>query len=50
MFGRVIWDKLPKYIFGNFEIARENEGNFKIFINHEGDCPKMARTKHVVTG
>ena len=37
MFGRAIWDKLPEYIFENFEIARLNEGNFKLFKNHEGD-------------
>ena len=37
MFGRVILDKLPKYIFENFEIARESETNFKILKNHEGD-------------
>ena len=37
MFGRAIWDKLPEYIFENFEIARLNEDNFKLFKNHEGD-------------
>ena len=37
MFARAIWDKLPEYIFENFEIARLNEGNFKLFKNHEGD-------------
>ena len=37
MFGRAILHKLPECIFENFEIVRENEGNFKIFKNHEGD-------------
>ena len=37
MFARAIWDKLSEYIFENFEIARLNEGNFKLFKNHEGD-------------
>ena len=29
MFGRVIWDKLPEYIFENFIINRVKEGNYK---------------------
>ena len=39
MFGIAIWDKIPKCIFENFEIAWVNvkEGNFKIFKNQEGD-------------
>ena len=27
MFGRGIWDKLPKYIFENFEIDRVKPGD-----------------------
>ena len=26
--SRAIWDKLPKYIFGNFEIAQVKQGQF----------------------
>ena len=36
MFGRTIWDKLPKCIFEKFEIARVK-------------LPKIAPTKHVIT-
>ena len=36
MFGRAIWDKLPECIFEKFILPRQNEGNFKIFKNHEG--------------
>ena len=42
MFGREIWDKLLECIFENFEIARLNEGNFKIFKNHEGDLSQIS--------
>ena len=31
MFGRAIWDKLPKCIFENFEIARVKRGQFQKF-------------------
>ena len=31
MFGRVILDKLPKYIFENFEIAWVKRGQFQNF-------------------
>ena len=31
MFGRAIWDKLPEYIFENFEIVRLKRGQFQIF-------------------
>ena len=37
LFGRAIWDKLPEYIFENFEIARAIQGQFRIFENPEGD-------------
>ena len=37
MFGRAIWDKLPKCIFENFEIAWVKPGQFQNFQNHEGD-------------
>ena len=41
MFGRVIWDKLPKFIFVNFGIARVKRGQLKIFFeNHESDLSK----------
>ena len=36
MFERAIWDKLPESIFLNFEVAVENETNFKIFKIHDG--------------
>ena len=31
MFGRAIWDKLPEWIFENFEIARVKRGQFQNF-------------------
>ena len=31
MFGRAIWDKLPKCMFENFEIARVKQGQFQNF-------------------
>ena len=37
LFGRAIWDKLPEYIFENFEIPRAIQGQFRIFENPEGD-------------
>ena len=42
MFGRTIWDKLPKAIFEILEILKFLK--IAIFI------PKIARTKNVVTG
>ena len=42
MFGRVTWDKLPEWIFENFE---------KIFqISRRLFIPKIARTRDVITG
>ena len=37
MFGKEIWDKLPKCILENFEIAQVKRGKFKNFKNYEGD-------------
>ena len=31
MFGRAIWDKLPKWIFEIFEIAQVKRGQFQNF-------------------
>ena len=31
MFGKVIWDKLPKHIFENVEIIRVRQGQFNNF-------------------
>ena len=31
MFGKVIWDKLPKRIFENVEIIRVRQGQFNNF-------------------
>ena len=39
MRGRAIWDKLPESIFENFEII------LRVWF-----VPKMAWTKHVITG
>ena len=51
MFSRVVWDKLPECIFENFEIARVKRGQFQNFQKSRGWLiPKIARTKHVVTG
>ena len=50
MFGRVIWDKLPECIFGNFEIAQVKRGQFQNFQESWGwFIPKIAQTKHVIT-
>ena len=35
--GGQFWDKLPEWIFENFEIARVKRGQFQIFKNHEGN-------------
>ena len=51
MLGMAIWDKIPKCIFENFEIARVifKEGNFKIFKNQEGHLSqKSHEPKHVI--
>ena len=45
IFGRAIWDKLPKCIFENSEIAREKRGQFQNFKKSRG-----LFTKHVITG
>ena len=37
MLGRAVWDKLPEFIFENFEIAR-----VKFFKNHEGDLSQKS--------
>ena len=45
IFARAIWDKLPEYIFVNFEITLVKRGQFQIFKNDEGDlCPKLPET------
>ena len=50
MFGRTIWDKLPKCIFQNSEIAQLKQ-QFQNFQKSQGwFVPKIARTKHVITG
>ena len=42
MFVRAIWDKLPECIFENLKLPERNEGNFKVFKNHEGNLsPKL---------
>ena len=51
MSGRVIWDKLSECIFENFEIALVKRGQFQKFQKSRGwFIPKIARTKHVITG
>ena len=51
MFGRAIWDKLREYICGNFEKAGVKPGKFQNFQKLGGwFIPKIARTKHVITG
>ena len=51
MFGRVIWDKLPKCIAGNSEIVSVKQGKFQNFQKSRGSfLPEIARTKHVITG
>ena len=50
MFGKTIWDKLPKCIFQNSEIAQLKQ-QFQNFQKSQGwFVPKIARTKHVITG
>ena len=36
MFGKVIWDKLPKHIFENVEIIRVRQGQFNNFQKLQG--------------
>ena len=36
MFGRAVWDKFPKCIFENFEIARVKRGQFQKFRKSQG--------------
>ena len=36
MFGRIIWDKLHEWIFGNFEIALVKRGQFQSFQKSRG--------------
>ena len=51
MFGRAIWDKLPKCIFENLEIARIKRGQFQNFQKSRGwFIPKITRNKHVTAG
>ena len=51
MFGRAIWDKLLECIFENFEITPVKQGQFQNFQKPQGRfIPKIARTKHVITG
>ena len=50
MFRKVVWYKLPKWIFENFEIARVKRGQFKIFKNHEGDLSHKTPEPNVITG
>ena len=51
MFGRTIWDKLRECIFENFEIAQVKRGQFQNFQkSRRWIIPKIARTKHVITG
>ena len=50
MFGRVIWDKLPKCIFLNIlKLLKENKGNFKFFRNYEGDLSRKLPEPNVIT-
>ena len=45
MFGRVIWDKLPEYIFKKFWKKLQ-----KFQKSRRGFNPKIVRAKHVITG
>ena len=48
--GRSIWDKLPKCIVENSEIAWVKEEQFQNFQKSRGRfIPKIARTKHLIT-
>ena len=49
MFGRTIWDKLPKCNFQIFENAQVKQGQFQNFQESRGwFIPNIARSKHVV--
>ena len=51
MFGRATWNKLPKCIFENSEISQVKRGQFQNIKKSRGwFIPKIARTKHVITG
>ena len=51
MFERAICGKFSECIFENFEIARVKRGQFQNFQKSRGwFIPKIARTKHVITG
>ena len=46
MFGKVIWDKLPKRIFENVEIIRVRQGQFNNFLKlQERFISKIIRIK-----
>ena len=46
MFGRVIWDILPKWIFLKIlKLPKENNGKFKIFKNRKVIYPKKGDYK-----
>ena len=42
VFRRAIWDKLPESILKILKLPQKNEGNFKIFKNHEGDLSEKS--------
>ena len=49
MFGRAIWDKLPKSIIENFEISQVERGQFQKFRKLRGlFIPKVSLTKHMI--
>ena len=51
MFGRTIYDKLPKCIVENSEIARVKQDQFQNFQKSQGwFFSKIAQTKHVIIG
>ena len=51
MFGMASWDKLVKCIFDIFETVRVKRGKFQNFQKSRGwFIPKIAQTKHVITG
>ena len=51
VFGRVIWDKLPKCIVENSEIAWVKQGQLQNFQKSWGwFIPKVAWTNYVITG
>ena len=51
IFGREIWDKLPKYIFENLLITQVNGRQFQNFQKSRGwFISKITSTKHVISG